>query len=260
MRNIEGLRIGARGKRNHVLRADRGDQFARRAKSNLFAVVHDSDALAEALGFVHVMRGEKDGPAGELELLDQIPKLAAGLRVQAGGGLIEKKKIGIADERASERETLFLAARKISDARILFFFELHEFDGFGGARPFLKKAAEQAERFEDGQLFRELGILQLNAEPLTKLPGIGIPMETKQFDVAGIGSSQAFANLDGCCFARPVWPEKAEALAGADFEVEAIDGDHVLIRLAKTADAKGCSGGRVEHESSIALRNGMFKS
>ena len=108
-----------------MFRAGGGDQFARAAKSDLFAVVHDGDALAEALGFVHIMRGEKNGAARGFELLDQIPKLAAGLRVEAGGGFIEKKKIGIADECACEREALFLAAGKIADAGILFFFELH---------------------------------------------------------------------------------------------------------------------------------------
>src|SRR5579859_6489907 len=37
-RNIEGVRIGARGKRNQMLRADRGDQFAWRPEGDLFAV------------------------------------------------------------------------------------------------------------------------------------------------------------------------------------------------------------------------------
>ena len=167
--NIEGVRIGTGGKHDHVLRASGGDQFARAAESDLFAVVHDGDTLAEALGFVHVVRGEKDGAAGGFELLDQIPKLAAGLRVEAGGGLIEKQKIGIANEGAGESEALFLAAGKIADAGILFFFELHERDGFVGARPLIKKTSEQAKRFEHGQFFRELRILQLNAEALAEL-------------------------------------------------------------------------------------------
>jgi hypothetical protein len=189
------------------------------------------------------MRGEKDGPAGELKLLDQIPKLAASLRVEAGGGLIEKKEIGIADQRASERKTLLLAARKISDTRILFFFKLHELDGFVGAWPLLKKAAEQAERFEDGQLFRELGILKLNAEPLSQLLGIGIPMETQQFDVAGIGAVSPSQISTVVVLPAPFGPRRPKHSPRADFEVEATDGDHILVSLAKTADAKGCFGG-----------------
>src|SRR5580692_5436223 len=162
-RYVEYVRIGAGGKRDHVLRASGSDQFARAAEGDLFAVVHDGDALAEALGFVHVMRGEKDSAAGEFELLDQLPKLAAGLRVEAGGGLIEKKKIGIANQRTRERQALLLAARKTAYARILLFFELHERDCIGSVRALFKKAAEQAKRLKDSQLLGKLRVLQLNA-------------------------------------------------------------------------------------------------
>ena len=140
--DVEGVGMGAGGKRNHVFGTGGGNQFARAAESDLFAVVHDSDALAEALGFVHVVGGEKDGAAGGFELFDQLPKLAAGLRIEASGGFIEKKKIGVTDERAGQRQTLFLATGKIADAGILFFFELHERDGFGGAGALFKKTAK----------------------------------------------------------------------------------------------------------------------
>src|SRR5579859_3318423 len=257
--NIEGVRIGARGKRNQMLRADRGDQFARRAESDLSAVVHDGDAFAEALGFVHVMRGEKDGAAGGFEFLDQIPKLAAGLGIEAGGGLVQKKKIGIANQGTSESEALLLTARKISNARILFFLKLHERNGFGRARPPVKKAAEQTECFEDGELFRELRILQLNAEPLAELSGIGIPVETKKFDVTGIRCGQAFTDFNSRRFARSVRPKKSKTFACAHLEIQAVDGDHVLVSLSKTADAKGSLGGVYEHETSIASRGDTFK-
>ncbi len=191
-----------------------------------------------------------------LELLNQFPKLAAGLRVEASGGLIEKKKIGIADERAGEREALFLAARKIADAGSLFFIELHEGDGFGCVRALIKKTAEQLERFEDSQLFGELRILQLNAEALAELLRVGIPTHAEQFDVAGIGGGQSFADFDGGCFACAVRPKKAEAFAGAHLEVEAVDGDHVLVGLAETSDTKGWFGYDRRHESSIASEKG----
>ena len=112
------------GKFNHVLDADGSDQLARGAEGDYFAVVHDGDAVAEALGFVHVVGRKDDGAAVELELVDQIPKLAAGLRVEAGGGLVEEQKIGIADQGAGQREALLLAAGKGSDAGVLFFVEL----------------------------------------------------------------------------------------------------------------------------------------
>ena len=257
--DVDGVGVGAGGECNHVLRAGGGDQFARAAESDLFAVVHNGDALAEALGFVHVVRGEKDGAAGGFELLDQIPKLAASLRVEAGGRFIEKQKIGIANEGASESEALLLAAGKIADAGILFFFELDEGDGFIRAGALLKKATEQTKRFEHGQFFGKLRILQLNAEALAELLGVGLPMHAKKFHFTSIGSGETFADFDCCGFACAVRPEEAEALACMYFEVEAVDGDHVLINLAKTRYAKGWLGNDRGHASSISSRRDTFK-
>src|SRR5271155_5431982 len=77
-------------------------------------------------------------------------------------------------------------------------------------------------------------------------------MHAKQFHFAGIGSRQAFADFDSGCFARAVGTEKAEAFAGVDLQVEAIDGDNVLVSLAETCDAKGRLGDEGGHETSIA--------
>ncbi len=144
------------------------DQFARRTKGDHFAVVHDGHAVAEPFGFVHIVRRQQNGTAHALELFDQIPKLAARLRIEAGGGFVEKQQIGIADQRAGQREPLFLSAGKVADARFLFIFQLHQRDDFRGIRSLMIEAAEQANGFEDGELFRKLGFLQLNSEPLPK--------------------------------------------------------------------------------------------
>ena len=58
-------------------------------------------------------------------------------------------------------------------------------------------------------------------------------MHAEKFHFTSIGSGETFADFDGGGFACAIGTEKAEAFAGANFEVEAIDGDHVLISLAK---------------------------
>src|SRR5712692_91028 len=111
-------------------------------------MIYDGHAVTKAFGFVHVMGGEQNGPAGTLEFLDQFPKLAAGLGIQTRGGLIEKKKVGIAHQRAGQSQALFLAAGEIAYARFLFFFELHPRDYLDGFRSLPKKTAKQTNRFE----------------------------------------------------------------------------------------------------------------
>ena len=113
-------RGAAGGELHHVVDADRGDQLARRPERDDLSVVHDGHAVGQPLGLVHVMRGEDDGAAGGLELLDELPHLAAGLRIEAGGGLVEEQQVGVADQRAGHREALLLAARKLAHLRARF--------------------------------------------------------------------------------------------------------------------------------------------
>src|SRR5580698_7890586 len=82
-----------------VLAADGRDELLRRAQRDDLAVVHDGDTIAEALGFFHVMRGQDDGASCLLESVDEIPQVAAGLRIEAGRRLVEKQQFGVADER-----------------------------------------------------------------------------------------------------------------------------------------------------------------
>ena len=146
-----------------------------------------------------------------------------------------------------------MAAGKIADAGILFFLELDERDGFVCAWALIEKAAEEAERFEYGKFFGELRVLQLNAKALAELVGVGVPVHAEQFDIAGIGSGEAFADFDGRSFSCAAGAEEAEAFAGANFEVETVDGDDVLVGLAQTCDAKCGLGNDGGHGPSIAF-------
>jgi hypothetical protein len=84
----QGLReadFDARGSSGGVL------QFARRAGLDDAPVVHDGDAVAEALGFFDVMGGDEHGFLVFAQFLDDVVDLAADLRVEAGGGLVEEQ-------------------------------------------------------------------------------------------------------------------------------------------------------------------------
>ena len=95
---------------DEMIGADRSNERRRRATSDDLAVVHDGELVAEPLGLVHVVGGQQDRPPGFLELLDEIPQLAARLRIETGRRLVEEEQIGLADERARQRQPLFLAA------------------------------------------------------------------------------------------------------------------------------------------------------
>ena len=64
---------------------------------------------------------------------------------------------------------------------------------------------------------------------------IGRPAQAEHLDLAGVGLGQALADLDRRRLAGAVGPEQAEALAGADLEVEAVDRDDVFVGFSQVA-------------------------
>src|ERR1700730_8145883 len=75
--------------------------------------VIDVGDLTAALGFVHVMRGDEKRYALAGELEKEIPELAAGDRVNAGGGLVKEQELGFVQHGAAEGEALLPSARKL---------------------------------------------------------------------------------------------------------------------------------------------------
>ena len=65
-------------------------------------MIDDGNAVAQAIGFVHVMRGNQDGElAIRLDISQHLPHRDAGNRVQSGRRLIEKENLRAVHEAAS---------------------------------------------------------------------------------------------------------------------------------------------------------------
>ena len=88
-------------------------------------MIDNGQAIAQALGFVHVVRREQDRAARLLEAANDVPELAPALGIEAGGGLVQKQNLGIAHQRRRHGQPLALPARKLADPGIGFLVELH---------------------------------------------------------------------------------------------------------------------------------------
>ena len=89
-------------------------EFGRRSGRKHFSGVHGGKPV-ETLGFLHIGCRHDDahaGPAGAYAV-NQFPELAAGKRVDAGGGLIQNKQIRIMNQRAAQPEFLAHASRQL---------------------------------------------------------------------------------------------------------------------------------------------------
>jgi len=73
-------------------------------------VIDQGHAVTEPLDFLHEVRYQHDRHAAVAHALDQLPGVAAGLRVQAGRHLIEHRDLGAADQRQRDRQALPLPA------------------------------------------------------------------------------------------------------------------------------------------------------
>ena len=77
-------------------------------------MVDDGQAVAERVGFIHVMGGEHDGFAGAVVVADDLPEQQARLRIEAGGGLVEEQHFGIVHHGAGDGEPLHHAAGEVA--------------------------------------------------------------------------------------------------------------------------------------------------
>jgi hypothetical protein len=105
-------------------------------------VIHDGDPVAQPFSLLHVVCGEQYGAALGLELLDQVPELAAGLGVETGGRLVEEEQLRIAHQGAGQGHPLLLPARELADSAAPLLVELHLPDHRIYRRPAMVEAAE----------------------------------------------------------------------------------------------------------------------
>ena len=198
-------------------------------------MVHDRDAVAQPLGLLHVVGGQQDRAPARAKARDQIPELPPRLRIQARGRLVEEQQLGLADQRAGQRQPLALAAGELTDPGLGLLPELDQVDHLAGRRAAPIEAPEETDGLGDGELLRELGLLERDPEQGAERAIVAAPPPTQDDHLAGVGGRQAFADLDRGGLARAVGAEQAEALAGADLEVETGHGDDLSIGLAEAA-------------------------
>ena len=115
------IAVGRDGKLDHMMSGEPFDQLRRRAFRNDLPVIDDGEAVAQTLRFIHIMRGEQDGAVAPLELPHDVPELTAALRIEPGGGLVEKQNSRIGHQRCRNRQPLLLSAGKLADPGIRFF-------------------------------------------------------------------------------------------------------------------------------------------
>ena len=99
----------------HCRRSGPLQQFVRRPACQNTASIH-RDQPIEAGRFFHIRGRDDDAHARPLgtDLVDQIPELTPGQRINARRGFVEDQQVGVVDQCAAKAQLLLHAARKLS--------------------------------------------------------------------------------------------------------------------------------------------------
>src|SRR5690606_35402547 len=106
----------------------------------------------------------------------------------------------------------------------------------GGAAGGVRHVVEVGEEFDQlagREVGKECGGLELDADDLADVVGLGDGVEAVELDGAAVWFAQALDHFEGGGFASAVGPEDAEDLAFVDLEVDAVDGDVVFVALSE---------------------------
>src|ERR1700733_4508364 len=97
------------------------------------------------------MGGDDDGGPFGANILDQIPKIAPRLRIQARGGLVEKNDPGLVDQRGGYRKTLFLATAELLEFGLGLIGKIYGIQQIAGTHPLVVQAGEQIDELRKVQ-------------------------------------------------------------------------------------------------------------
>ena len=98
------------------------------------------------------------------DVLDELPGVAAGARVEPGGQLVEDDDPGVADQRERDEQALLLAAGELAEPGGQLGGQA---EAFGERAPVGRVRVEggvQLQRLADGELGLQLALLELGAE------------------------------------------------------------------------------------------------
>ena len=153
--------------------------------------------VTQPLGLVHVVGHQDDGDPAVADVLDQLPGVAAGLRVQAGGHLIQHRDPGITDERQRDRDPLLEPAGQGLVVVVRLLGQLQgAYDLFQVGRVPVE-GVEQIQDLAHLQLRGKGAGLQLSAHDRVQALAVPVRVQAHDPDQARVGIPQPDHALDG---------------------------------------------------------------
>ena len=202
------------------------------------AVIDDAEAVAEPVGFLHVVGCIQDRLALGAQAEDGLEDVVPGLGVYSDGGLVEEEERRPAHEGDGEIDSALHAAGELVDPVLGPIAESNELEidarllvGFAAAEA--GHLAEKHEVVRCGELRIEGQVLGTYADDLADLVAFALDGVAADEYLAGVGGHDGGEHSDGGRLAGAVGAEESVDLLAPDGEGDAVDGLDVVEALAE---------------------------
>jgi hypothetical protein len=180
--------------------------------------------------------GEDDGDAGLPQRADERPDRQPGLRVEAGGGLVEEDDLGPPDDGEREPQPLALTSGQAPDGGPQNGFEAEIGGQACGVDGMRVQGGDVPEHLAGTCSGREATVLEQHADARSQPGAVAVRVEAEHADRSGVRAAQPLAALDGRRLARPVGPEHGGDGAARRGQAEPVDDGATGVALDETVD------------------------
>ena len=198
-----------------------------------------------ALRLVHVVRADEHRDAARGEAVQLVPEVAPGLRIDAGGRLVEQQQLRLVQQAGGEREALLPAAGELAGELLRAIGETELREGRFDAGPDIVHRVhprDEAQVLADRQVLPQREALRHVADVALDRLGLAQDVEAETGALAAVGREQPAQHPDRRGLAAAVRPEEAEDLAAAHRQREILDdvmAAEALVQAAHVDDGVG---------------------
>ena len=216
--------------------------------------------IGQLLGFFHCVCGQQDRCARVAQLVDEIPHVAPGRGIQAGGGLVQHQQRRAPHQGAGELDPLLLAAAHAAERGAAQGSEAQPVHQFG----YVPGVAVEPGHMRDGLMGvrarRDPAALQHDPDLCALFGGASPGVVAQDLDRATVRPLQARADLDGGGLTGPVGAEQAGHATPGNLELQTGQGLGVPEAFAHVGERDRGGWGSHQHSVCATGRNGCAPS
>ena len=203
--------------------------------------VHDHDAAANLLDFLHVMAGIHHRGALVAQAADALQDGVSALWVDCHRGLVKKDELGLVRDAAGNVEAARQAARELAGAELGKVAQTDKVDRLVHQRAAALavvdvETAEIVDVLAHRELVKHRHLLRHHADAALEVVTRGRHGLAEQLDGTFVVGEQLQDTVDGRGFARAVGAQQAKDLAGGDVQVKVVERDKIVIALDEVFD------------------------